>query len=61
MDALRRCWKNTAEVASIGVVVEAIDESARAFYQHHEFIPLAEHPNKLFIPMATIERVFNTH
>jgi predicted GNAT family N-acyltransferase len=61
MDALYRCSKNTTEVASIGVVVEAIDESARAFYQHHEFNPLAEHPNKLFIPMVTIEKAFKAH
>ena len=61
MDALDRSWKNTAEVASIGVVVEAFDEPARAFYQHHEFIPLTEHPNKLFLSMATLEKAFHTH
>lgn len=58
MDALHRSWKNTAEVASIGVVVEAFDTEARAFYRHHEFMPLAEHPNKLFIAMATVEKAF---
>ncbi len=31
MDALYRSWKNAAEVASIGVVAEAYDESAQAF------------------------------
>ena len=60
MDALYRSWRNTDEVASIGVVVEARDDSARAFYQHHHFAPLADHPNRLFIPMATIERAFKT-
>jgi GNAT superfamily N-acetyltransferase len=58
MDALNRCWKNTVEVASVGVVAEAHDEAARAFYLHHEFIPLADHPRKLFIAMATIKRAF---
>ena len=58
MDALWRSWKNTAEIASVGVVAEAYDEAARAFYLHHEFIPLAEHPQKLFIAMATIEKAF---
>jgi predicted GNAT family N-acyltransferase len=58
MDALLRSWKNTAEVASMAVVVEARDESARAFYQHHEFVTLAEHPNRLFLEMATIDRLF---
>jgi GNAT superfamily N-acetyltransferase len=58
MDALHRSWKNTAEVASIGVVAEAYDEAARTFYLRHEFIPLAEHPKKLFIAMATIQQAF---
>jgi GNAT superfamily N-acetyltransferase len=58
MDALTRSWKNTAEVASVGVVAEAYDEAAREFYLHHEFIPLEDHPRKLFIAMATIKRAF---
>ena len=58
MDALHRSWKNTAEVASVGVVVEALGDSARAFYRRHEFIPLVDHPNKLFLAMATIEKAF---
>ena len=60
-DALHRSWKNTAEVASLGVVVEALDEPARTFYQHHEFTPLADHPNKLFIAMATLDKLFKAH
>ena len=58
MDALYRSWKNTEEVASVGVVAEAIDETAVQFYLHHEFIPLAEHPRKLFIAMGTIQKAF---
>ncbi|NNN06052.1 MAG: hypothetical protein HKL90_09160 [Elusimicrobia bacterium] len=58
MDALYRSWKNTKEVASVGVVAEAIDAAAREFYLHHEFTSLAEHPQKLFISMATIEKAF---
>lgn len=57
MDALHRSWKNSEQVASVGVVAEAIDEAAREFYLHHEFMPLVEHPRKLFIAMATIQRV----
>ena len=59
MDALYRSVKNAAEVASVGVVAEAHDESARALYLHHEFIPLVEHPKKVFITMKTIEKAFN--
>jgi len=31
VDSMHRSWKNAAEVASIGVVAEALDEEARAF------------------------------
>jgi hypothetical protein len=58
MDALYRSWKNTSQVASAGVVVEAPDENARAFYLHHEFQSMANHPDKLFIAMATIQKAF---
>jgi predicted GNAT family N-acyltransferase len=58
MDALHRSWKNSSQVASIGVMVEAYDESAKAFYLHHEFLPLPDHPAKLFLPMLTIQKAF---
>jgi predicted GNAT family N-acyltransferase len=60
MDALYRSWRNTAEVASVGVLVEALDDTARAFYLHHGFTELQDHPNKLFIAMATIEKALQT-
>ncbi len=58
MDSLDRSWRNTSEVASVGVVVEALDEDARAFYLHDEFMPLRDHPSKLFLAMVTIEKAF---
>ena len=58
MDALHRSWRNTVEVASVGVVAEAINEAARKFYLHHEFIPLLDHSRKLFIAMGTIKKRF---
>ena len=59
MDALYRSWKSTSDVGSIGVVVEALDDSALAFYRHHEFQSLPDHPDKLFLTMATIEKALN--
>jgi predicted GNAT family N-acyltransferase len=59
MDALHRSLKATTQVGSVGVVVDALDEPARAFYVHHEFKSLADHPDKLFLAMATIERALN--
>jgi predicted GNAT family N-acyltransferase len=56
MDALHRSWKATVQVGSVGLIVEALDQSARAFYLHHEFESLSGHPDKLFLAMATIEK-----
>jgi hypothetical protein len=47
MDALYRSWKNTAEIASVGVVAEAYKDDARDFYLHHQFIAVPEHSRKL--------------
>jgi GNAT superfamily N-acetyltransferase len=58
MDALYRSWKNSTQVASAGVVAEAINDEARKFYLHHQFVALPEHPRKLFIAMRTIESLF---
>ncbi len=60
MDALHRSWRNTAEVASIGVVAEAWDETARQFYLHYEFIPIPEQPRKIFIAMKTVAALFKS-
>jgi GNAT superfamily N-acetyltransferase len=58
MDAIHRSWRNTVEIASAGVVVDALDEAARTFYIHHEFIPIEDVPNRLFLAMLTIDRAF---
>ena len=58
MDALHRVLASTREIASAMVVVDAKDETARAFYLHHDFIPLPAQPNRLFYPVKTIEKLF---
>ena len=58
IDALNRSLRNTSEVASVGVVAEAINDAAHAFYLHHEFVTLAEDSRKLFISMGTIQKAF---
>lgn len=58
MDALHRSWENTAEVASVGVIVDAQDETARGFYLHHEFVPLPGHATRLFIEMGMLQKLF---
>ena len=58
MDALYRCLYHANEVASFAVVVDAIDDQARAFYEHYDFLPLPRHRNRLFLPMQTIGQLF---
>jgi GNAT superfamily N-acetyltransferase len=59
MDALLRSWKSTEVVASVGVVAEAMNDAARAFYESYKFIPLTDQPRKLFLAMRTIQKAFS--
>jgi GNAT superfamily N-acetyltransferase len=53
-DALARAVKQSAEVASYAVVVDAKDEAARRFYERYGFVGLASAGNRLLLPMATV-------
>jgi GNAT superfamily N-acetyltransferase len=58
LDALRRSLEQSRQIAAMAVVVDAKDEAARAFYERYGFQRLADHPNRLFLPMRTIEQLF---
>jgi predicted GNAT family N-acyltransferase len=58
LDALHRSWVQSEQVASRAVIVDAKDQSARHFYEHFDFLALPSTPNRLFLPMRTIERLF---
>ena len=55
-DALFRAVRS--EIASFAVVVDAKDEAAREFYRREGFLPLPDRPLKLFLPMASVARLF---
>lgn len=57
LDALNRALKGSRQVASWAVVVDA-KAGARNFYLKHDFIPLPTSPDRLFLPMQTIEALF---
>ena len=57
MDAMHRALQATQAVASWAVVVDA-KEGARDFYLKHEFISMQASPDRLFLPMKTIEQMF---
>lgn len=56
IDALRRSMRS--EIASFAVVVDAKDEGARDFYRRDGFMAFERDPMRLFLPMATIRKVF---
>lgn len=58
IDALRRALESSQTVASVAVVVDAKDDRAKTFYKKYGFIELPDHPNRLFLPMKTIEEMF---
>jgi len=58
LHALRRAWIGSQQVASLGVIVDAKDESARQFYLHYHFLSFPENPRRLFLPMKTVAALF---
>jgi ribosomal protein S18 acetylase RimI-like enzyme len=52
-DALDRAARS--EIAAYAMIVDAKDEAAAAFYQHHGFIALPDSPLTLFLPLATVQ------
>jgi predicted GNAT family N-acyltransferase len=57
LHALERAWLGSHQVASWAVVVDA-KAGARDFYLKHDFLPLPSHPDRLVLPMKTIEKLF---
>jgi GNAT superfamily N-acetyltransferase len=57
-DALHRSLEQSAKIASAGVIVDAKGERAASFYRQYGFVPILGTPNRLFLPMKTIEQMF---
>jgi predicted GNAT family N-acyltransferase len=57
-NALKRSWENSKHIASWAVIVDAKDANAAAFYKKYSFLELPATPNRLFLPMATIAKLF---
>ena len=45
-----------AEAAAFAILVDAKDDSAVAFYEHHGFVRLISQPRSLFLALATAEK-----
>lgn len=60
MGALKKALDHSRNIASFAVVVDTKDERAAQFYQRYGFIEFPDHRNRLFIPMRTVEELFET-
>lgn len=58
IDALKRIYLSSGQVAVKVVLVDALNEPARAFYEHFGFIPLPGEQFKLFLPIETMAGLF---
>ncbi|MDJ0593682.1 MAG: GNAT family N-acetyltransferase [Pleurocapsa sp. MO_226.B13] len=54
VNALKRAYKNTEQIASIAVVVDAIDENAVRFYRKYGFTSFASQSSRLYLSMKAI-------
>ena len=57
IDALRRMANAAEHVAAHAVVLDAIDEGAKRFYEQYGFLELADDPLHLFLPMDTVRQL----
>ena len=47
--ALRDCWEADKTFPFVAVILDCLNESAKAFYQHWDFAELPGHPFRLFL------------
>lgn len=57
LDALKRAARSSRQVGTFAVTVDAIDDTAAAFYVRFGFLGLAGHSNRFYLPVASIERL----
>ncbi|KTD20606.1 GNAT family N-acetyltransferase [Legionella israelensis] len=57
VNALKKCFIKSKEIASMAVVVEAKNDKAKSFYEKLGFIPYVDKKDKLFITMKTISKI----
>ena len=59
LNAMERVLLIAEHMGVIGFFVDAKDEVAAGYYSHYGFIPLPDSPLELFLPIATIRKVFS--
>lgn len=57
LDALYKCHISAKSIASFSVVVDPIDDDAKAFYEKYGFELLPD-SERMFLPMKTVNQLF---
>lgn len=57
VDAMKKSYQASQQIASVALLVEAIDERAVEFYQKFGFMDFQSSRQRLYLPMKTIEKI----
>lgn len=57
LNALQRSLDLSGSLGAHAIEVDALDDSAIAFYVKYGFAPLLDNPTHLYLPLATVEKV----
>lgn len=58
IDALQKSLEVAMQVASVAVIVKALNEKALSFYIKYGFRQFKQEPGKLYLPMKSVEALF---
>ncbi len=57
--ALRHCYEASRTFPFIAVILDCVDDSSKAFYQHFDFAELPGHPFRLFLSAGRLEAMMS--
>lgn len=57
IDAMKKSYQASQQIASVALLVEAINEQAVSFYQKFGFVSFQSSRERLYLPMKTIEKI----
>jgi len=60
VNAIERIILVSKNIGIIGFFVDAKNEEAKGYYEQFGFIPLPENPLELFLPIATLQRAYES-